>query len=100
LEIGSIGFAKDLRDIRLRDRLATLGEIAVGLCHEINSPLEVVLNEVEMLEAFVRRHSNDEQAVVGEERLEAVRREVQKIQQIVNRLVEISKEGHYGTREY
>jgi CheY-like chemotaxis protein len=100
LETGSIGFAKDLRDIRLRDRLATLGEIAVGLCHEINSPLEVVLNEVEMLAAFVRRHASDEQAVAGEERLEAVRREVHKIQQIVNRLVEISKEGNYGTREY
>ena len=100
IEIGSIGFAKDLRDIRLRDRLATLGEVAVGLCHEINSPLEVILNEVELLDKFVRDHASDEQAVVGEERLEAVRREVSKIQEIVNRLVDISKEGSYGTREY
>jgi PAS domain S-box-containing protein len=32
-EIGSIGFAKDLREIRRRDQLATLGEHANGLSH-------------------------------------------------------------------
>ena len=30
-EVGSVGFIKDLRDIRRRDQLATLGELAVGL---------------------------------------------------------------------
>jgi PAS domain S-box-containing protein len=100
LEIGSIGFAKDIRDIRQRDRLATLGEVAVALCHEINSPLEVILNDVELLSAFVREKATDEEAVVEEERVEAVRREVLKIQEIVNRLVEMSRDGRYGTREY
>lgn len=100
LEIGSIGFAKDLREIRRRDRLATLGEVAVALCHEINSPLEIILNEVELLERFVRESSADDQAVVEEERVDAVRREVLKIQEIVNRLVEISRGGDYGTKEY
>ncbi len=100
LEIGSIGFAKDIREIRKRDRLATLGEVAVALCHEINSPLEVILNEVELLESFVRETASDEQAVVEEERVDAVRREVLKIQEIVNRLVEMSRDGTYGTREY
>lgn len=100
LEIGSIGFAKDIREIRQRDRLATLGEVAVALCHEINSPLEVILNDVELLSAFVRQKANDEEAVVEDERVEAVRREVLKIQEIVNRLVEMSRDGRYGTREY
>jgi PAS domain S-box-containing protein len=100
LEIGSIGFARDIRDIRHRDRMATLGEVAVALCHEINSPLEVILNEIEMLEAFVRRSASDEEAVVEEERADAVRREVLKIQAIVNRLVDMSRSGEYGTREY
>lgn len=100
LEIGSIGFAKDIREIRRRDRLATLGEVAVALCHEINSPLEVILNDVEMLSGFVRRKATDEEAVVEEERVDAVRREVLKIQEIVNRLVEMAREGHYESREY
>lgn len=100
LEIGSIGFAKDIREIRKRDRLATLGEVAVALCHEINSPLEIILNEMELLETFVRKSCTDEQAVVEEERVEAVRREVLKIQEIVNRLVDMARRGEYGTREY
>jgi PAS domain S-box-containing protein len=100
LEIGSIGFAKDIREIRQRDRLATLGEVAVALCHEINSPLEVILNDVELLGHFVRRKASDEEAVIEDERVEAVRREVLKIQEIVNRLVEMARDGRYLTREY
>ncbi len=100
LDLGSIGFAKDIRDIKQKDRLATLGEVAVALCHEINSPLEVILNEVELLQSFVRKHASESEAVVEEERLDAVRREVLIIQGIVNRLVVMSQEGSYGTREY
>ncbi len=100
LELGSIGFAKDLREIRRKDRLATLGEVAVAVCHEINNPLEVILNQLELLDRFVREAASDERAVVEEERLAAVRREVDKIQQIINRLVDLSHGATYGTREY
>lgn len=100
LEIGSIGFAKDIHDIRRRDRLATLGEVAVAVCHEINNPLEVILNQTELLDHFIREAASDERAVVEEERVEAVRREINKIQQIINRLVEMAKGAQYGTREY
>jgi PAS domain S-box-containing protein len=100
LEVASIGFAKDIREIRKRDRLATLGEVAVALCHAINSPLEVILNEVELTESFLRRVCSDDDVVVEEERIEAVRREVLKIQAIVNRLAEMARKGEYETREY
>ena len=39
VEDGTIGFAKDLREILHKDQLATLGEVAIGLSHEINNPL-------------------------------------------------------------
>jgi PAS domain S-box-containing protein len=100
LEIGSIGFAKDIREIRRQDRLATLGEVAVAVCHEINNPLEVILNQVELLDHFVRDAASDERAVVEEKRIEAVRREVTKIQAIINRLVAMAQGAQYGTREY
>ena len=100
LEIGSIGFAKDIHEIRRRDRLATLGEVAVAVCHEINNPLEVILNQIELLNHFICGTASDESAVVEEERVEAVRREINKIQQIINRLVEMAKGAQYGTREY
>lgn len=99
-EIGSIGFAKDLREIRRKDRLATLGEVAVAVCHEINNPLEAITNQVELLGRFVREVAPDERAVVEEERIEAVRRELAKIQSAVQRLVELAQGQAYQTREY
>jgi PAS domain S-box-containing protein len=100
LEIGSIGFAKDIRDIRRKDRLATLGEVAVAVCHEINNPLAAIVNQVDLLDRFVRQTASDEQAVVEEERVDSIRRELRKIQEIVNRLVEMSQGSKYSTREY
>jgi len=99
-EIGSLGFAKDIRDIRRKDRLATLGEVAVAVCHEINNPLEVILNQLELLDHFVRDTASDEKAVVEEERIESVRRELAKIQRIIGRLVDMSQGAQYSTREY
>ena len=99
-EIGSLGFAKDLREIRRKDRLATLGEVAVAVCHEINNPLEVILNQIDLLARFVHEAASDERAVVEEDRLESVRRELNKIQRIINRLVDMAKGADYTTREY
>ena len=48
-EIGSIGFARDIRRMRQREQLATAGEIAVSLAHEINNPLESITNNLELL---------------------------------------------------
>jgi len=100
LETGSIGFAKDISDIKRHDRLATLGEVAVGLCHEINSPLEVILNQIELLGSFVHRRAQGDEEEAEEERVEAIRREVSKVQAIINRLVEMSHGAAYNTREY
>jgi len=99
-EIGSLGFAKDLREIRRKDRLATLGEVAVAVCHEINNPLEVILNQVDLLARFVHEVASDDRAIVEEERIESVGRELNKIQRIVNRLVDMAKGAEYTTREY
>ena len=70
-ELGSIGFAKDLREIRRHDQLATLGEVAIGVAHEINNPLEVIVNNLNLLEAYVERVSSDEDFIVESERLDS-----------------------------
>ena len=70
-EIGSIGFAKDIREIRRRDQLVTLGEIAIGLSHEMNNSLEVLVNQIEMLRQFVGRVASDEDYLVESDRLDS-----------------------------
>ncbi len=99
-EIGSIGFAKDIREIRRRDQLATLCEIAIGLSHEINNSLEVLVNHLNLLQQYVGKVASDEDYVVESERLESVSEHLRKIQEITRRIGEMAEEGEYGTKEY
>lgn len=99
-EIGSIGFAKDIREIRHRDQLATLGEIAIGLSHEINNSLEVLVNHLNLLQQYVGRVATDEDYIVETERLDSVGRQLRKIQEITRRIGEMAEGGKYGTKEY
>jgi PAS domain S-box-containing protein len=99
-EIGSIGFAKDIREIRRRDQLATLCEIAIGMSHEINNSLEVLVNQVEMLQKYVDRAATDEDYIVESDRLASVASQVKKIQDITGRMGQMADEGEYGTKEY
>jgi PAS domain S-box-containing protein len=99
-EIGSIGFAKDIREIRRRDQMATLCEIAVGLSHEINNSLEVLVNQLNLLQKYVGRVATDEDYLVQSERLESVAQQLKKIQGITRRIGEMAEGAEYGTKEY
>ncbi len=99
-EDGSIGFAKDLRDIRHKDQLATLGEVAIGLSHEINNPLAVIVNQATLLENDIERLAGEADSSVEYERLDAIRREVARIADIIERLGEMVKLDSYETIHY
>ncbi len=99
-ESGTIGYAKDLREILHKDQLATLGEVAIGLSHEINNPLAVILNQVEMLENEISRMAGDRDCSVEDERLDAIRREVARISDILERLGEMVQTDTYETVNY
>ncbi|MGI9591466.1 MAG: response regulator, partial [Myxococcota bacterium] len=99
-EDGTIGFAKDLREILKKDQLATLGEVAIGLSHEINNPLAVVLNQTEMLEKDLVRLAGDADTSVETERLDSMRREIGRISEIVERLSQMVEDEQYSTIEY
>ena len=99
-EEGTIGFAKDLRSMLRRDQLATLGEVAVGISHEINNPLAVIVNQLELLEVEMERLAGDRDCSVETERMDAVRREVDQITSIVERLGEMAEIEDYHTVQY
>ncbi|HZD40863.1 MAG TPA: response regulator, partial [Terriglobales bacterium] len=99
-ETGSIGFAKDIREIRRRDQLVTLAEIAIGLSHEVNNSLEVLVNHIELFQKYVERAATDEDYIVEIERLESIATEVKKIQATTGRISKMAEEGQYGTKEY
>jgi PAS domain S-box-containing protein len=99
-EDGTIGYAKGLRDILHRDQLATLGEVAIGLSHEINNPLAVILNQAELLEQEVYALAGERDSSVETERVDAIRREVARVAQILERLGEMVETDTYETTGY
>ena len=99
-EDGTIGFAKDLREILHKDQLATLGEVAIGLSHEINNPLSVIVNQATLLENDIARLAGESDSSVENERLDAIRREVGRITEVVERLADMVKSDSYETTNY
>jgi PAS domain S-box-containing protein len=99
-EVGSIGFARDIRQIRQREQLATVGEIAVSLAHEINNPLEAITNNLDLVTRCVESHLTDAEAVTESERIDSIKRGLERVQAIVRRLDEMSRKGVYQTRDY
>jgi len=99
-EDGTIGFAKDLREILRKDQLATLGEVAIGLTHEISNPLAVIVNQVDLLEREVEALAGERDSSVEMERTYAIRREVSRISEILERLGEMVESQTYETIEY
>ncbi len=99
-EDGTIGFAKDLREILRKDQLETLGEVAVGLSHEINNPLAVIVNQLQLLEHDLISLAGEDDVSVECERLDAMRREVSRISGVLSRLGEAAEEETYETINY
>lgn len=99
-EDGTIGFAKDIREILERDKLATLTEVAIGLSHEINNPLEVILNQIELLDKDIERLAGERDTSVEVERLDSMRGEVMRISEILERLSNMVKGDEYETAHY
>src|SRR5215470_2443125 len=99
-EIGSIGFARDIRRMRQREQLATAGEIAVSLAHEINNPLESMINNLELVARCAEPHLSESEKVVEHERLDSIRASIERVQRIVRRLDEMTRKGVYETRDY
>jgi PAS domain S-box-containing protein len=99
-EIGSIGFARDIRRMRQREQLATCGEIAVSLAHEINNPLETIINNLDLLTHCVEGRLSPAEMVVENERVDSIRAGIARVQAIVRRLDEMTRKGVYETRDY
>ena len=97
---GTIGFARDIRMMRHREQLATAGEIAVSLAHEIYNPLEAITNNLDLLARCVEAHLSDAELVVEHERLDSIRTGIRRVQGIVRRLDEMTRKGIYVTRDY
>ena len=74
--------------------------MAVGLSHEINNPLAVILNQVELLERDVVALAGEGDVSVECERIDAMRREIGRISGVLARLGEKAESETYETVDY
>ena len=95
-EQGTIGFAKDVSEIKRRDQLAVLGEVAIGLSHEINNPLTVIESQISLLE----RHLLAKGELGEVERVPKIRAEIRRIESNLQRLNEMAQQERYASTEY
>lgn len=67
-------------------KLAALGQLAGGVAHEINNPLQIILGRVQMVLMEIREGAQHEE-------LEVVKSETKRIASIVRGLLEFAREG-------
>ncbi|MEX2204852.1 MAG: response regulator [Myxococcota bacterium] len=96
VEQGTIGFAKDVSEIKRKDQLAVLGEVAIGLSHEINNPLTVIENQITLLERYLVAKGEPGEV----ERAQKVRAEVRRIESNLQRLNDMAQQERYASTEY
>jgi len=96
VEQGTIGFAKDISELKRKDQLAVLGEVAIGLSHEINNPLTVIESQTALLE----RHLAAKGETTELERLEKIRAEIRRIEAHLQRLNEMAQQESYASTPY
>ena len=99
-ESGTIGFAKDIREIQRKDQLAVLGQIAIGLSHEINNPLATIVNHLDLLGRYLEEHATPADLEIERVRLETIRREVDRIESQIERLRQMSDREEYQSAQY
>jgi CheY-like chemotaxis protein len=99
-EIGTIGFAKNLTEMHRNDQLAVLGEVAIGLAHEINNPLTVITNNAELIGRFLEQASSLSGAAAERQRVEVMRVEVRRIVTLLERLHQMAEQEEYASTRY
>jgi PAS domain S-box-containing protein len=77
-------------------RLASLGEMASGIAHEINNPLTIILGRLTIAQKKIER--NDPPEIVTKE-LQTIERTVFRISNIINGLKKLARESSFDPME-
>ncbi|MDC7226281.1 MAG: ATP-binding protein [Spirochaetales bacterium] len=77
------------RALMQSDRLASVGQMAAGLAHEINNPMSIILNHVQLLQTD-KLIKSEKERFVG--RIES---EIKRVSKLINNLLKFSRDEQY-----
>ncbi len=97
LKIAYDNLSNTEEQLRVAEKLASIGQLAAGVAHEINNPLGTILLYASMLKKDLEKIYNDDQRT---EDLELIVEEANRCKNIVANLLNFARQGKLNIKEF
>lgn len=97
LKIAYDNLSNTEEQLRVAEKLASIGQLAAGVAHEINNPLGTILLYASMLKRDLEKIYNDDQRT---EDLELIVEEANRCKNIVANLLNFARQGKLNIKEF
>lgn len=97
LRIAYENLSNTQEQLRIAEKLASIGQLAAGVAHEINNPLGTILLYTSMLKKELEKYYDDDRYKAD---LELILEEANRCKNIVSNLLNFARQGKLNLREF
>jgi len=97
LRIAYENLSNTQEQLRIAEKLASIGQLAAGVAHEINNPLGTILLYTSMLKKELEKYYNDDRYKSD---LDLIIEEANRCKNIVSNLLNFARQGKFNLREF